>query len=124
MASIPVARGGYVIGPGSVLPSGRILDDQSPINLAELADQLVCRRLPLPPPWIVDAIQLGCQHVALVHAPRRSEALRLECAKVRRGKEGTRNDTLNRAAFEAGQLVAGADLPRDDAEERLGRRRS
>src|SRR5262249_2571327 len=41
-------------------------------------------------------------------------ALREETTRVAAAPEGTRNDTLNRAAFSLGQLVAGGCLP-DDA---------
>ena len=109
--------GGYVIAPGSVLPSGASWTIESLITHAELAEQLVCRVLPLPPTWIVDAIH-GSNH-PLVRAETALEALRRECAKVGEAREGTRNDTLNRAAFAAGRLVAGGDLRREDAEEQL-----
>jgi len=109
--------GGYVIAPGSALTTGASWKITSSITRAELAEQLVCRVLPLPPAWIVDAIH-GSNH-PLVRAETALEALRRECAKVGEARQGTRNDTLNRAAFAAGRLVAGGDLRREDAEERL-----
>lgn len=60
------------------------------------------------------------------HAPTRrrttSAAKRefaLWCAKVRQAREGERNDTLNRAAFELGQIVAAGVLDRGVVEEEL-----
>jgi hypothetical protein len=38
-------------------------------------------------------------------------ALRAETARVAEARPGTRNDTLNRAAFSLGQLVAAGLLP-------------
>ena len=40
-------------------------------------------------------------------------ALRAETDRVRRAAQGTRNHTLNRAAFSLGQLVAGGELALD-----------
>lgn len=40
-----------------------------------------------------------------------ARALAGECAAVASAMEGTRNDTLNRAAFAIGQLVAGGEIP-------------
>jgi len=47
-------------------------------------------------------------------------ALRYEAEKVGTAKEGTRNATLNRAAFCLGSLVAAGMLPREVAEAALG----
>lgn len=46
-------------------------------------------------------------------------ALREETARVRTAPEGTRNDTLNSAAFSLGTLVGAGVLPRDTAEAEL-----
>lgn len=47
------------------------------------------------------------------------EALKRECDVVASAMEGTRNDTLNRAAFRMGQLIAGGELNQDRAVEYL-----
>ncbi|MBX3049169.1 MAG: AAA family ATPase [Anaerolineales bacterium] len=46
-------------------------------------------------------------------------ALEQEASEVEAAPEGTRNDTLNRAAFAAGQLVAGRELEQTSSEDRL-----
>jgi putative DNA primase/helicase len=46
-------------------------------------------------------------------------ALRDECEQVRQSEPGTRNDTLNRAAFNIGQLVAGGELDGEAARDAL-----
>lgn len=47
------------------------------------------------------------------------EALRREAAKVATAREGARNDTLNRAAFNLGTLIGGGEVDRADAESQL-----
>jgi len=46
-------------------------------------------------------------------------ALEAECAEVARAAEGTRNDTLNRAAYKIGQLVAAGHVGAETAWEQL-----
>jgi hypothetical protein len=46
-------------------------------------------------------------------------ALNAECEKVRSAQHGTRNATLNMAAYSIGQLVAGREVDRSEAEARL-----
>ena len=50
---------------------------------------------------------------------RLAAALRAESARVRAAPVGTRNSTLNRAAFNLGQLVAAAMVARDVVEAEL-----
>lgn len=47
------------------------------------------------------------------------KALDDECAKIRSANPGTRNDTLNRAAFAVFQLAAGGELDQGHAEDAL-----
>lgn len=48
-----------------------------------------------------------------------TSAMQREVQAVETAPEGTRNDTLNRAAFNLGTLVAGGELPRGDVEQVL-----
>jgi len=102
------ADGGYVIGPGSQV-SGRPYEVTDPSHPAPL------------PSWIASLLT---DLVTSVTAPRRIPApgtrqattyalaaLREETARVAAARPGTRNDTLNRAAFSLGQLVAARLLP-------------
>jgi hypothetical protein len=100
--------GGYVVAPGSrvsgrtyevanancpaSLPGwiGRLITDQSTLAMAD-------RRPPAP-----DTLQAATYALA---------ALREETARVATARPGARNDTLNRAAFSLGQLVAANLLP-------------
>ena len=52
-------------------------------------------------------------------SPYGREALRQELARIAQAAEGTRNDTLNQAAFVIGQLVAGGEVPESGAEAEL-----
>lgn len=51
--------------------------------------------------------------------PYGQKALKEECRKVAGAAEGTRNDTLNQAAFALGQLVAGGEIDAREAEQEL-----
>ena len=104
------ADGGYVIGAGS--------------RIGERAYTVWDERAPIPmPPWIADLLERkpppaeaglavpvpvtgGAQGTAYAMA-----ALRDEARLVATARPGTRNDTLNRAAFSLGQLVAAGLLP-------------
>jgi hypothetical protein len=100
------AAGGYVIGAGS-RAGGRVY--------------AVCdERPPAPlPPWITALAGDGCAMPGRVPADpdgaRGSTyalaALREETRLVEAAQPGTRNDTLNRAAFSLGQLAADGLLP-------------
>jgi hypothetical protein len=103
------ADGGYVIGAGS--------------RAGERAYTARDERTPVPlPAWICDV--LGSNPLpATATAPRipvprgtpgaayAMAALRDETRLVATARPGTRNDTLNRAAFSLGQLAAGGLLP-------------
>jgi Bifunctional DNA primase/polymerase, N-terminal len=52
-------------------------------------------------------------------SPRARGALDDECKKVASAQPGTRNDTLNKAAFNLFQLVASGELDEQDARDRL-----
>ena len=104
------ADGGYVIGAGS--------------RIGERAYTVRDERAPIPmPPWIADLLEskpppAGAGLSVPVTVPRGAQgtayamaALRDEARLVATARPGTRNDTLNRAAFSLGQLVAAGLLP-------------
>jgi len=102
------ADGGYVVGAGSRTASGSYdaRGDVLPLTLplpGWLA-RLAADRPPLPP--AVPVPLPGAQGRAYALA-----ALREETRRVAAARPGTRNDTLNRAAFSLGQLVAARLLP-------------
>jgi Bifunctional DNA primase/polymerase, N-terminal len=101
------AAAGYVVAPGSRV-TGRAYEVTDPSRPAPLPD------------WI--ASLLGDRPApAVAHQPPASgicrpssyalSALREETARVAAACPGTRNDTLNRAAFSLGQLVSADLLP-------------
>jgi hypothetical protein len=102
------ADGGYVVGAGSRTGAGRYAarDDVLPLTMplpAWIARLLADR----PPSPQATALPLpGAQGRAYALA-----ALREETRRVASAQPGTRNDTLNRAAFSLGQLVAAGRLP-------------
>jgi hypothetical protein len=103
------AAGGYVVGPGSRV-AGRRYDVANADRPAPLPDWIAallddrpsaaadCR---LPASEIRQPISYG------------QAALREETTRVAAAHPGNRNDTLNRAAFNLGQLVAANLLPAD-----------
>lgn len=101
------ADGGYVVAAGSRI-GGRayvVMDESAPVLLpAWLAGALEDRPPPAVqrPPPAPDSPQGTAYAMA---------ALRDETRSVADARPGTRNDTLNRAAFSLGQLVAAGLLP-------------
>jgi hypothetical protein len=100
------ADGGYVIGEGS--------------RIGQRAYTAQDERTPVPlPPWIADLLKDKPPARAALPFPRGGAqgaayamaALRDETRLVATARPGTRNDTLNRAAFSLGQLVAAGLLP-------------
>jgi hypothetical protein len=103
------ADGGYVIGAGSRIGERAytVRDERAPIPMpAWIADLLESK----PPPGaglsVPVTVPRGGQGAAYAMA-----ALRDEARLVAAARPGTRNDTLNRAAFSLGQLVAAGLLP-------------
>ena len=113
--------GGYVIAPGCKLAAGGSWKIMSPVTHSELASQVATFGLPYPPAWVIDALQGHPKRLldGKLTACDGHEVLDLECSKVRKAPEGTRNDALNRAAFAVGQIIGVGTLSRDEAEERL-----
>ena len=115
-------NGGYIVLPPSVHPCGGIykwLDDAHPADV-EPADA---------PEWLYALIQKKPEanqrkanggrpnwgiHDAYVRA-----AVEGELGRILSASEGSRNETLNRAAFALGQFVGADALDRTDAEARL-----
>ncbi len=102
--------GGYVVAPPSVHPSGSIYEYLAQVDAvilpAWIAQRLIRaqpERKPMP-----DINLIGT-------SPYGKAALDEEIARVALASEGTRNDTLNRAAFALGQLVAGGEVDQVDA---------
>jgi hypothetical protein len=100
------AAGGYVLAPGSRV-GGR---SYTPVNvvLPALLPAWMARALTQQP---AQAAPPGPRPRGVPAAPYGLAALREETARVATAPEGTRNDTLNRAAFSLGQLVASGCLP-------------
>ena len=103
------ADGGYVVGAGSRIGGrayaarGRIAPAPLPTWLAELArDTYVPPTVPAPRLPLADRAQGRAYAMA---------ALRAESELVAAARPGTRNVTLNRAAFSLGQLVAAGLIP-------------
>ena len=113
--------GGYVVGPGSVV-DGRPYRGFGQPGASPL------------PGWLARLLTGPKQHPATpvrvatapYTAPRHGGAyaetvLRGELARVLGAKPGTRNDTLNKAAFTLGQHVVRGTVPADLAEQVLDR---
>ncbi|MGX9921918.1 bifunctional DNA primase/polymerase [Streptomyces sp. NPDC002248] len=109
------AWGGYVVAPGSVLPTGQY-ESVAPFALRPLPPWL--RGVLMPPhPCEQDrAATTGRQVYGSAYA---RAALDGEGANVRTAREGTRNATLLRAARALGRLVAAGDLTRPAVETAL-----
>jgi Bifunctional DNA primase/polymerase, N-terminal len=110
------ANGGYVIVPGSVLPDGREYELLSPYPRA-LVDA---------PRWLIDACTKPDSSVEIHTSPPTVgctryglQALQSELGRLALATDGTRNATLNKAAFRAGQLVAGGQLDAHYAHDQL-----
>jgi hypothetical protein len=108
------AHGGYVIAAGSIIGRRRyeLLVDTDPAPLPGwLADRLTD---PAPAPGADQGRGVAGSPTAYAAA-----ALRGELDRVLAAGEGTRNHTLNAAAFALGQLVAGGLLTRQLVEDAL-----
>lgn len=118
------SNGAYIVAPPSIHPgSGQLyaVETYLPVlrldNLNDLcawvrhenASKRAVQPAPKPKPAIEE-----------VKAARWAQAaLAGECANVRSASSGSRNDTLNRAAFKMGQLVHDEKLSRTDVEAAL-----
>jgi hypothetical protein len=109
-------EGGYVVAPPSVHPSGARYSWTAPPRgevvapPAWLVGQLTARPAPSERPWRPPPAPL-----VRGGTPYGLAGLEAEVRRVADAPEGARNDTLNRAAFAAGQLVAGGELGAETA---------
>jgi len=115
--------GGYVVAPGSLHESGRVYSWER--GLEALQD---------PPSWLLELIRKpkerpkpapatpggnGKRPAAEGEDRYARAALQGEVARVTGAAKGTRNNTLNRAAFALGQLVEAGRLDQAEAEREL-----
>lgn len=107
-------KGGYVIAPGTVMQDGRMYEVFGDISEA-----------PELPPWLIKIIEGGEPRPAPVqrteHSDARIEAycdqaIREELRRAATAPKGTRNNTLNEAAFALGQLVGAGWVARSEIE--------
>jgi hypothetical protein len=113
------AEGGYVVGPGSIIDgrSYRVIAD---IPIASPPHWLLreLQALNAPPVVPAPAAVLVAPTGSVGSTPDRASAyaaaaLRNEVERVRTARVGTRNDTLNRAAFSLGRLIGAGILDHD-----------
>jgi len=110
------ADGGQVVFPGSVHPTGAVYEwihryELGQIEIAALPD-VIYARLTAPEPRPVLRPRPRASGYANV-------ALKLELDAVARAPEGSRNATLNQAAFSMGTLIGGGSLDRATVEAAL-----
>jgi Bifunctional DNA primase/polymerase, N-terminal len=107
------ARGGYVVAPGSSI-GGKAYTIVADRPIAALPGWLI-RELAKPDPGSFtprrDEAHPAAGRARTAYA---AAALRGEVDRVRSARPGTRNDTLNRAAYSLGQLVGAGLLDHDE----------
>lgn len=106
------AHGGYVVGAGSRI-GGRAYTARAVQAVAPLPSWLahVITHSGEPPAAPAQPFPEFPQHDRVRGRAYAMAALRAETERVASARPGTRNDTLNRAAFSLGQLVAAGLLP-------------
>lgn len=120
--------GGFVVGPGSIHPSGKPYE--------WIASPLECP-LAAPPQWLMDALappaaplpsqrpQEACsapiRRTVGDCTPYGQAALQRESEAIRRALNGAQETTLNNAALKIGALVAGGEISRATARTELVR---
>ncbi len=119
--------GGYVVGPGSLHPSGRRYEWDNPPGLFDLAPvpnwlasmlEAPAKAAPAPsapsarPAAAVSPASSDCHPYALA-------ALEGECAAICKASEGAQESTLNAAALKMGHYVGGGVLALQTARNRL-----
>ena len=121
--------GGYVVGPGSLHPSGKRYEWQNPPGLFELAPLPEWLAKMLAPPAEAKptpASSAAPARRAAAAASASSEchpyalaALEGECEAIRKAGDGAQESTLNAAALKVGHYVGGGALAFDTARIRL-----
>jgi hypothetical protein len=120
------AAGGYVVGPGSVI-HGRRYEIVADLPIAPvprwLVRELIAKfraELPSAPPAPLSRSDVaGSRPTGAAAAAYGAAALRNEVERVLAARIGTRNDTLNRAAYALGRLIGAGILDRDLAASEL-----
>lgn len=107
--------GGYVVGPGSRHPSGKVYDWIVSPTEADLADM---------PDWLLKAVTQpdmtkGNGEDAGLAPGNAVAVIGCELAKLRVAPEGRRNDQLNHSAYTLGRLDAGNQINGDMAYDAL-----
>jgi Bifunctional DNA primase/polymerase, N-terminal len=104
------ADGGYVVGAGSRIGGQAYTARRGPRLPAPLPPWLgrLAAEAPVPLPVPAPRLPAADREQARAYA---MAAMRAETSRVAAARPGTRNDTLNRAAFSLGQLVAAGLLP-------------
>ncbi len=121
--------GGYVVGPGSLHPSGAEYSWHHPPGLFDLAP---------PPQWLLDLIAKPAKAIVVQNdqqSPRQNQvpqtaapeishpyamaALDSECDAIRRAPDGAQESTVNAAALKIGHYVGGRCLDHQTARNRL-----
>lgn len=114
------AAGGYVVGPGSVI-RGRPYEIVADLPIAPvprwIVRELIAKARAELPPLPVEVA--GARPPAAAAAAYGAAALRNEVERVLAARVGTRNDTLNRAAYALGRLIGAGILDRDLAASEL-----
>lgn len=102
------ARGGYVVGPGSVRADGgyELTDDTAPADLPAWLVQALTERPPQP-------LSAGAEKPCANPTGYVGAALAGETDKVRHAPPGQHNAVLSRAAYALGQLVGAGLLGQD-----------
>ena len=112
------SAGGYVVAAGSRI-SDKTYEITSPVPPAPLPEWITVELASKPGP-LPEAGSVRCTWPQGT-TPYARAALRSEAETVAGPPEGTRNDTLNRAAFNLGQLVAAGQLTASDVTAELSR---
>jgi hypothetical protein len=120
------ARGGYVVAPGSEIggtPYKVVVDAPvAPVPrwiVRELAARARAAAASLPSLALNRADVAGARVPEAAAAAYGAAALRNEVDRMRNARVGTRNDTLNRAAYALGRLIGAGLLDRDLAASEL-----
>jgi hypothetical protein len=114
------AAGGYVVGPGSTI-HGRRYEIAADLPIVPVPRWIVreliatarAAELPPPPPPVGRPDVAGSRPTGAATAAYAAAALRNEVERVLAARVGTRNDSLNRAAYALGRLIGAGILDRD-----------
>jgi putative DNA primase/helicase len=112
--------GGYVVGPGSIHPTGARYEWINHPDVTALAPM---------PDWLREMVQpqaapaapshIAPLELARVDHPYCLAALDHECEAIRQAANGSQEQTLNSAAFKMGRYVGSGALSHDTAQARL-----